>query len=59
MHKTRSYYSLGRVLWKRILFKLQHNYLYSLKKGKKVKNYKNKNAGAIIEFAKNIGLIKN
>jgi hypothetical protein len=35
--------------------KLQNNYLYRVKKGKKIINYKNKNAGAIIEFGKNTG----
>ena len=52
LHSTRTYYSMGRVLWKRMLLKMQITYL------KKTKKYKNKNAGAIIEFGKQINLMR-
>jgi hypothetical protein len=43
---------MGRVLWKRMLLKIQSTYL------KKSKKYKNRNAGAIIEFGKQINTMR-
>lgn len=50
LHANVCYYSLGRVLWKRVLLKMQFKYL----KDKKASQYKVTNAGAIIEFQKSI-----
>ena len=44
------FYSMGRVLWRRFLMKLKHEYVH-VKKHEKVRKFSNENAYAIVTAA--------